>query len=129
MPSDSRAGDNLRIYLLMTLSDIEVAIQQGSWMSASFATEGFIHASPREQLARVANKHYRQKVDVCVVRVRVDRLKSELRWEPAAGSLYPHIYGPLNWDAVDQILPTQRDPHGDFLIPDIAQLERVTGSN
>lgn len=118
-----------RIYLLMTASDIEAAKQQGSWVSASFATEGFIHASPYEQLSRVANKHYRQKVDVCVVSVRVAQLKSELRWEPAAGSLYPHIYGPLNWDAVDQIRPTQREPSGDFVIPDIAQLERVTGSN
>lgn len=129
MPSDSRAGDDLRIYLLLSRSDIEAARQQGQWVSASFETEGFIHASPHEQLVRVANKHYRQKVDVCVVGVRVDQLKSELRWEPAAGSLYPHIYGPLNWDAVDQILPTQRDSSRDFVIPDIAQLERVTGSN
>lgn len=117
MPSDVRAESDPRIYLLMTAADIEAARQQGSWVSASFATEGFIHASPWEQLARVANKHYRQKVDVCVVSVRVDQLKSELRWEPAAGSLYPHLYGPLNWDAVDQILPTQREPGGDFVIP------------
>lgn len=122
-------SDATRIYLLMTRSEIDAARQQGQWVSASFATEGFIHASPHEQLVRVANKHYREKVDVSVVGVRIDQLKSELRWEPAAGSLYPHLYGPLNWDAVDQILPTQREPNGDFLIPDIAQLERVTGSN
>lgn len=121
MPSDVRAESDPRIYLLMTAADIEAARQQGSWVSASFATEGFIHASPWEQLARVANKHYRQKVDVCVVSVRVDQLKSELRWEPAAGSLYPHLYGPLNWDAVDQILPTQREPGGDFVIPAFSQ--------
>jgi uncharacterized protein (DUF952 family) len=121
MPSDSHAANDLRIYLLMPLADIEAARQQGSWVSASYATEGFIHASPYEQLGRVANKHYRQKVDVCVVSVRVDQLKSELRWEPAAGSLYPHIYGPLNWEAVDTILPTQRVPNGDFVIPDIPQ--------
>lgn len=106
-----------RIYLLMTRSEIETASQQGTWVSATFPAEGFIHASPYDQLGRVANKHYRQKVDVCVVCVRVDRLQSELRWEPAAGSLYPHIYGPLNWNAVDGILPTSRDADGTIVIP------------
>lgn len=101
----------------MTLADIESARQQGTWISDSFPTEGFIHASPYEQLERVANKHYRHKPNVHVVRVRVDQLTSELRWEPAAGSLYPHIYGPLNWDAVDRVVPAKKTDQGIIVIP------------
>ena len=105
------------IYLLMTSSEIEAAKSSGTWSSASLPTEGFIHASPYEQLERVANKHYRPKSDVQVVEVSVTRLTSELRWEPAAGSLYPHIYGPLNFDAVVQVVPTERNADGTFRIP------------
>ncbi len=110
-------GDDPCIYLLMTAIEIEAARGAGSWVSGSFASEGFMHASPYPQLERVANKHYRQKVDVHVVWVQVNLLTSELRWEPAAGSLYPHLYGPLNFDAVVRIEPTERNADGTFRIP------------
>ena len=104
------------IYLLMTAPEIESARLSGTWSPASLPTEGFIHASPFEQLERVANKYYRQKSNVQIVCVQVDRLTSELRWEPAAGSLYPHIYGPLNFEAVVRVLPTERNADGTFRI-------------
>ena len=103
----------------MTAAEIESARAAGTWVSASLATEGFIHASPAEQLERVANRHYQHKVDVKVVCVQIDLLKSELRWEPAAGSLYPHIYGPLNFEAVVQIVSTERNTDGMFRIPSL----------
>jgi uncharacterized protein (DUF952 family) len=105
------------IYLLMTTEEIAAARERGTWTSANFASEGFIHASPYEQLERVANKHYRHKSDVQIVCVEGDRLTSELRWEPAAGSLYPHIYGPLNFEAVVDIVPTERNEDGTIRIP------------
>lgn len=105
------------IYLLMTLPEIESSRQAGFWSSPSLSTEGFIHASPYDQLERVANKYYRERSEVHIVRVMVDRLVSEVRWEPAAGGLYPHIYGRLNFDAVDQIVQADRDQKGAFRIP------------
>ena len=104
------------IYLLMTTSEIDAARESGSWTPVSYLSEGFIHASPYEQLERVANKHFRQKTDVQIVCVQTDRLTPELRWEPAAGSLYPHLYGPLNFDAVIAVNPTIRNPDGTFRI-------------
>ena len=105
------------IYLLMTSAEIESARRSGTWAPASLPTEGFIHASPYEQLERVANKHYRSAIDVHVVQVSVERLTSEQRWEPAAGSLYPHIYGPLNFEAVVLVVATERHADGSFRIP------------
>ena len=106
------------IYLLMTATEIAAARATGTWVSAGFASEGFIHASPYEQLERVANKHYQHKSDVYVAWVQVDQLTSELRWEPAAGSLYPHLFGPLNFEAVVRIVPTGRNADGTFRIPE-----------
>ncbi len=111
--------DDPRIYLLMTAEEIAHARTTGQWESASLPVEGFIHASPANQLKRVADKYYQQKHDVQIVCVRTDLLRSELRWEPAAGSLYPHIYGPLNFNSVVDIVPTQRNEDGTFLIPQL----------
>jgi uncharacterized protein (DUF952 family) len=33
------------------------------------------------------------------------KLKAELRWESADADLFPHLYGPLNLDAVTQARP------------------------
>ena len=111
--------DDPRIYLLMTAEEIACARTTGQWESVSLSVEGFIHASPANQLKRVADKYYQQKHEVQVVCVRIDLLKPELRWEPAAGSLYPHIYGPLNFNSVVDIVPTQRNEDGTFLIPQL----------
>ncbi len=111
--------DDPRIYLLMTAEEITMARSSGRWESVSLPEEGFIHASPANQLKRVADKFCQQKQDVQVVCVRTDLLNSELRWEPAAGSLYPHIYGPLNFNSVVDIVPTQRNEDGTFEIPQL----------
>ena len=92
--------DDPCVYLLMTAEEIDRARATGEWESVSLPVEGFIHASPANQLKRVADKYYQQQHDVQVVCVRTDLLSSELRWESAAGSLYPHIYGPLPMAAV-----------------------------
>ena len=102
--------DDPCIYLLMTAEEITCARTTGQWESVSLSVEGFIHASPANQLKRVADKYYQQKSDVQVVCVRTDLLKPELRWEPAAGSLYPHIYGPLSVDAVVSADPIEAPP-------------------
>jgi uncharacterized protein (DUF952 family) len=46
-----------------------------------------------------------------------DRLTSELRWEPGADlatELFPHVYGPINLDAVVQVLDFEPDKNGQF---------------
>lgn len=89
----------------------------------SLETEGFIHFSgDREILRIVANRFYAATPGEYVVLV-VDtaRLQAEVRWEPADGHLFPHLYGPLNLDAITQILRFPRDERGHFL-PPIAQI-------
>ncbi len=88
------------IYVLRELGAYEAALKAGELLDPSLQSEGFIHASPVEQLTRVANKYYRQRGPIVCCVIDPAKLSAELKWEPAAGSLYPHIYGPLNMDAV-----------------------------
>jgi uncharacterized protein (DUF952 family) len=105
------------IYLLMSPDDHDRAVREGMWAPESLREEGFIHASPADQLSRVANKHYSRFDELRVVALRVDRLIAEIRWEPAAGSLYPHIYGPANMDAVGRVTTVRKDVDREFAIP------------
>ena len=68
----------------------------------SLAAEGFVHLSTPDQLPASADRHYRGAGDLLALGVDADRLTAELRWEhvPSRGEAFPHLYGPLNLDAV-----------------------------
>lgn len=94
--------------------------------SPSLATEGFIHFSTPEQLLRTADKHYHGRTDLLVLRVAADKLTAPLRWEAAGRSgppdnptdpLYPHLYGPINLDAVIDAVDLPCEPDGSFTMP------------
>jgi uncharacterized protein (DUF952 family) len=104
------------IYLLLSPADWAQAEKEGTWAPPSLAQEGFIHASPADQLTRVANKYYRQFPQVQVVALRHERLRSEVRWEPASNGLYPHVYGPINLDAAERTYRFPRGPDGLYAI-------------
>ena len=93
------------IFVFVSAADWDEACRAGYYRSASLATEGFVHASPREQLVRVANKFYAQVSDLRLLEIDTGKVAAEIRWEPATGGLYPHIYGPLNVDAVVSVTP------------------------
>jgi uncharacterized protein (DUF952 family) len=77
----------------------------GSYAPASLAGEGFIHFSTAEQLPRTAARFFAGREDLLVVSVAAERLVCPLRFEAADGEEFPHLYGPLNLDAVLRVEP------------------------
>jgi uncharacterized protein (DUF952 family) len=104
------------IYLAMSPTDYAKASSAGTWAPDSLAGVGFIHASPASLLNRVLNKHYGHLEDVRIVALRIDLIRAEVRWEPATGGLYPHIYGALNMDAAERVLTSRKGPDGQHAI-------------
>ena len=82
----------------------------------TLAEQGFIHASTAAQVAPVANMFYQGLPGLLVLVIDPDRLRSEVRLEAVAGwdKPLPHIYGPLNVDAVVQTKPLVPGPDGHF---------------
>ncbi|MBX9790885.1 MAG: DUF952 domain-containing protein [Pirellulales bacterium] len=110
------AGDDPFIYLLLSPADYQQAKQLKEWSPPSLGESAFIHASPRNQLTRVANKYYAEHDTVYVLLLRHEKVSAEVRWEPATGGLYPHIYGPLNMNAAERVVTVSRGANGKYSI-------------
>jgi glutathione S-transferase len=82
----------------------------------TLAEVGFVHCAFEEQVARVANSFFRGVDKLVVLRIALDRLTSEVRYESVEGGdeLFPHVYGPLNLEAVVAVLPLPLGRDGTF---------------
>jgi uncharacterized protein (DUF952 family) len=107
----------------------EEARSIGLYAPDSLRAEGFIHFSTPAQVTRVANAFYRGQRDLVLLVIDSERLTSPLKWEapvhPAGADVppdfseqFPHLYGPLNVDAVARALDFAPNADGDFVLPD-----------
>jgi uncharacterized protein (DUF952 family) len=87
-----------------------------TYSADSLASEGFIHCSYAGQVAGAANRFYADQADMLVLHIDPSRLASPLRDEPSGtGELFPHIYGPINRDAVVRVQALTRGADGRWL--------------
>jgi uncharacterized protein (DUF952 family) len=116
------------IYHITSRAEWAAARQRGEYVAPSLTSEGFIHCSTAKQIPHVANAFYRGRTDLVVLALDETATRSEVRWEapagpPAAGisesDLFPHIYGPINLEAVTQVLDLQPDSAGTFSLPPV----------
>jgi len=92
------------------------------YLPAEYDNDGFVHCTAGDELMlKVANRFYTGVVgDFLLLVIDTDLLTSELKWEaPTPGDtlapLFPHIYGPINRDAVIAVRSMQRDQTGAFV--------------
>ena len=88
------------IYHICRQKDWERAVQEGAYQPPSLEEEGFIHASRKEQLSGVAERYFQGQVDLVLLAIDTARLTSRVQDDPVEGDFYPHIYGPINLEAV-----------------------------
>jgi uncharacterized protein (DUF952 family) len=107
------------IFHITTRIDWDRALAEGSYRADSLESEGFIHASNPGQVAGSANRFFRGRAGLVVLRIDADRVDSPIRREssPHSGEPFPHIYGPLNLDAVVEVVPIEPDARGLFRWP------------
>lgn len=77
-----------------------------STIDTSLAEEGFVHCSFPHQVQGTADRYYRGRDDIVLLRIDADRVAAEVRVESASdGDGYPHVYGPIPVDAVTSAVP------------------------
>ncbi len=95
------------------------AAHSGDYRPDSLAEEGFIHCSLPEQVVAVANALYRGRKNLVLLVIDPVKVPAEIRFEDCyeSGQEFPHIYGPLPVEAVDQVLTFAPGPDGQFTLP------------
>ncbi len=90
----------MRIFHIV-LPEVWAAFDTDLYRAASLESEGFIHCSFAEQLDAVIERYYSGADEIVVLEIETDDLMSRVLNEPSTGNeIYPHIYGPINRDAV-----------------------------
>lgn len=85
----------------IVLPEVWAAFDTGLYRHASLETEGFVHCSFADQLDAVIERYYSGEECVVVLEIESDRLMSRMIKEPSTNrDIYPHIYGPVNRDAI-----------------------------
>ena len=117
------------IYHITTRTAWNQARESGDYRTESLEIEGFIHCSTDKQVIPVTEKYYKSHEDLILLVIEPDRLTSNLKWEPPAegapppgvpeGDLFPHIYGPINLEAVIRVLDLQVQPDGSYSFPQL----------
>lgn len=96
----------------------EEAKQVQSYRGDTLDTEGFIHCSTLPQVTRSANKFFAGKTGLLLLCIDSDKVQSAIKYEEAAGELFPHIYGPLNVGAVVKVVDFAAGEDGKFELPE-----------
>ena len=97
-------------------NDWSKALQEGSYRADSLLTQGFIHCSTPAQVADTANRFYAGQQDLVLLGIDSQRVGAEVRWEnlERGQMLFPHIYGPLNLEAVVKVIEYRPGEDGRF---------------
>ena len=112
---------------LINRTDWEAAQQSGVVQPASLVSEGFVHCSTEHQMVAVANKYYAGATNMLLLHINTALLTPPMKWEPPAHidgtppkpnePLFPHIYGPINVNAVSEVIDFPCSPDGTFAAP------------
>ena len=128
------------IFHILSRDAALLARQSGEYRVESLLSEGFIHFSGSHQLLGVANRFYAGQHGQVILAVEPSRLIAPLKYEapvhPVAAptqaknedlpgderlkddhNTFPHLYGPLNFDAVVAIYDFEPDANGQFSLP------------
>jgi uncharacterized protein (DUF952 family) len=99
---------------------------EGAWAAAgttyvpeAFADDGFVHCSAPHQIADVADARFAGRTDLVLLTIDPTLLNAPVVWEDLAdeGEDFPHVYGPIDREAVLSARPYQPGPDGRFPRP------------
>jgi len=115
-PSAAAARDAGVTYHLVPADVWAARKDAAEYVPEAYDQDGFIHCTNGlDELVKVANMFYTGDPRTFVTLILdVDTISSEVRYDDPDRT-YPHIYGPLNTDAVIGELSVRRDAEGTFL--------------
>lgn len=95
------------IYHISTKVDWETAKTQGYYVHPTLKDEGFIHGSLDHQVPGVIERYFEGQEGLIKLVIDTNKLTSKyvFDWSPSTADTFPHIYGPINLDAIIETIP------------------------
>lgn len=108
------------IYHITTETAWHQALIARVYQPESLKTEGFIHCSDHWQIEATANRFYAQTPNLIVLEIDPDQVAAKIVYENLEGgeTLFPHIYGSLDPEAVLSTFRFDRLPDGRLVLPE-----------
>lgn len=90
---------------ITTAAEWNAAKPSGSYAATSLKDEGFIHCCLPEQVPSILQRYFEGRKGLVKLILETDKLSSQLiyEWSPSVQETFPHIYGPINTDAVIEV--------------------------
>lgn len=106
-----------RLFHITTREAWAEAQRVGAYRAPSLDTEGFLHLSTERQWLKTANRFFLGQLNLVLLELAPERLTAEVRFEPADGDEFPHLYGALPVAAVVATLELAPGADGRFAAP------------
>lgn len=115
------------VFHIATRSQWEDAQHRETYRAETLESEGFIHCSTVHQVLPVANALFRGHQDLVLLLIDPSKVLAPLVYEAGtsvggtsvgeASERYPHLYGPLNREAILAVYDLLPDAQGRFALP------------
>lgn len=94
------------IYHVTTRQAWDEAKARGFYIAPSLESEGFIHCSQENQVAGVLERYFAGQDNLVKLVIDTGKLTSKyvFDWSPSTADTFPHVYGPINTDAVTEVI-------------------------
>ena len=113
----------MKIFHIIGKSDWHsVKKERKDYEPSSLKTEGFIHCCKLDQILLVLNTFFKNQDHQLILVINQNNVKSKVVHEtpyetPQSKFHFPHIYGPLNLDAVEDEIEVHPKDDGQFTLP------------
>lgn len=106
----------MKLIHCLTMDSWEIYKNQPFYRHPTLESQGFIHCSTAESFRFVAPSFREETAPLCFLVIDEDKVTAPVKWEDLydCGINYPHIYGPLNIDAVQAVVPYLKDSGGNW---------------
>jgi uncharacterized protein (DUF952 family) len=90
------------IYHITSAADWKLALEKGFYTAPSMEMEGFIHCSEAHQVAGVLQRYFAGRDNLVKLVIDTNKLQHRLQYDfsESVKEEFPHVYGPINLDAV-----------------------------
>lgn len=107
------------IYKIASRDAFDAAVASGTFPRMPIDdSDGFLHFSTSTQLPETLRLYFAGQPDVLLIAVRTAELGDGLRWEPSrGGDLFPHVYGALGLEALEESEPVDVGADGSVELP------------